>query len=76
MSTPLSDPRKTKVVAVQDSTDTDVVHIYSNSDTWIASMDNTSFMTLFGEWAFVSIYHGDMGSSEVEMELFIETKTK
>lgn len=76
MSTPLSDPRKTKVIAIQDSADTDVVHIYSNSDTWIASMDNASFLALFGEWAFVSIYHGDMGSSKVELELFVETKTK
>ena len=76
MSTPLSDPRKTKVTAIQDSHDSHVIHLYGSDNRWLATMDDESFMALFGEWAHASIYHVDAGIRKIEIELFIESKTR
>ena len=49
MSTPLSDPRKTKVTAIQDSHDSHVIHLYGSDNRWLATMDDESLMALVGE---------------------------
>jgi hypothetical protein len=72
MSTAFCDPQKTKVIAVQDSIDTQVIHIYDLKDNlWIVSMDYTSFASLFGNKAHNAMFDPFVGTAKLELELTV-----
>lgn len=74
MGTPLSEPTKTTLIAVQDEHDDHAIHIYNLNYAWITTLDDVSFMFLFGEWAHASIFHPEAGSSKVKMHLNIDSQ--